>query len=186
MNLRCIQCGVGYKADNWSQKHSHFCTGCREARRRNRRRERYTELKDGVVTASPELEEYANLDDHLEDFLSGEDRKPSVAPDRQPVGWLSGYGSEDGRSTYVRDLREELDLLSIRAALDPWWGQNPHWCAPLHVDMPERMVGSACRELQGARNGYKRHLNAGESACDPCMKAQAEYFREYRKSRNPR
>jgi len=140
-------------------------------------------LRSRAGDINPELEHVPNLEDHIEDFVDADDRRARVVPDRQPVGWISPYGSEDGRSTYFRDLRDELDALTIRASLDPWWAENPHWCAPLHVDMPERVVGSKCGDAQGSQKGYQRHVRAGESACDPCLRAQAEYYRSYRAKR---
>lgn len=187
IRLACLQCGGAYIVRDWATGHAHFCPNCREARKRNYERRRYAEIKDGLLDIIPTLEEYvgASLDDHIEDFVDGEDTRPAIQEDRQPVGWLSPTGSNDGRSSYFREVRQICDVLAIRAARDPWWAANPHWCAPLHVELPEKPPAVACSDAKGSRAGYARHLRAGESACDDCLEAQAAYFREYRERRNP-
>lgn len=169
--LECIQCGTPYTVDVWARRHTHFCETCREGRARAQDRERKAELQQALQ----DLRARALLAE--EDAVS---LGPDVVPDRQPVGWIAPYGSEEGRSSYFRDLRIDLDRLSVIAAGHPWWSENPHWCAPLHVEMPTTSTVLECGDQRGTRAGYLRHRKANEMACAECSAANAEYMANYR------
>lgn len=175
MQTECLLCGSVYYTRDWYRRHTHFCASCRQGRRLDHKREVYAEM----ALAADRIQS-VSVDDEMIEYATRLGTSDRVVLDRQPEGWLTPQGSADGCSTFDPGLRGELHELSKRAAEHPWWPENPHWCAPLHVEMPEKPPVVACGGAKGTYSGYYRHVRARETACDSCRTALAEYFRTRR------
>jgi hypothetical protein len=62
----------------------------------------------------------------VDDFLKHERVLPTVM-DRQPSGYLTPAGSDEGRSTFFKDLAADLDYACKQVAKHEWWSENRHW-----------------------------------------------------------
>lgn len=125
--LPCYRCQAQFECK--PRNPSHFCEICRIKINREKARERQRQKLDRVQKMIASLPDSRSIvlrgqEDALVSAL--QDRITTVQ-DRQPEGWKSPSGSEDGRSTYFKELAGELDTLSAEAANDPWWEANPHW-----------------------------------------------------------
>jgi|SRR5690606_12020812 len=179
----CARCGEEYE-----RKGGYFCPSCRDARKRETDRrtkeKRRQEIREAIERVRDVIPTGMVVDwDLFADELASDpdDQVPAVV-DRQPVGWKSPRGSEDGRSTFFKDLAGELDWLERQANEHPWWAENPNWSIGLTDEgfesLEDRQYQPACGEQRGSYAGYKRHKRAGEMACPECSESYREYERE--------
>mgnify|MGYP001036398049 CR=1 FL=1 len=111
---------------------AHHCPGCRATINREKQRERnaaYRERAEIFHAALPEDVGVLPVRSAAAYFAALSSQ--TIVMDRQPAGWLSPGGSDDGRSTHFDDLTSHLDRLAEASANDPWWSQHPHWCVDL-------------------------------------------------------
>lgn len=188
MSVNCLRCSVQFERQRVSE---HFCRTCAEARAREirklRGRERYElgkELVDEYRKANPEW--VADIsEERLEEIgLATEHGDASLVLDKMPDGANSPAGPEEGRSTYFRDLADELDLLCYEAAHHEWWPANPHVFFAVHDPAKAAVynlgMGPKCGAQKGTPAGYMRHYRAGEMACPACAEAKNAKSREDR------
>jgi hypothetical protein len=127
VTVPCFLCGEPFNRQRIS---GHYCRACRESVRKrkdaaNKRRKR-DELKEALPKVVKEIRPELFV---LVNKLAEQEarKKVGLVPDRMPEGSSSSYGSDDGRSTYDKELSEDLDRLSWYSACHRWWIDNPHW-----------------------------------------------------------
>lgn len=186
-DLTCYRCGTAFTAHRFSR----LCRDCYLERKRELRAERDKQAKElqeimaeMTPTTIPSLSTCRK-----ELYRAGIE----LTRDRQPEGWLSRWGSNDGEST--RDASVRAALVASRARLrtdeeaQAWYAANPHWAVGIPgsetLAAAKPSNGLACGDARGTRKGWRRHQNDHEMPCPECQQANAEYMRDYRASRNP-
>jgi hypothetical protein len=176
----CARCGEEYERQG-----GYFCPSCRDARKREvdraRKEQRRNELWDAVQRVRYDVPKTVAVEwDKVIAEIAPEPEDPvPLVVDRQPVGWKSPRGSDDGRSTQYKDLANYLDWLEGEISRHPWWSENLNWSLALTDEgfesLEERHYQPACGDKRGSYAGYKRHRNAGELACPDCSEAKRLY-----------
>ena len=192
----CLWCGSVFEV---KRKRVPLCEPCRidknreqsRLRAREREEDRQILLSHVLPLVPKELHSraYAMVDEYL-DARSDENLPQEM---RMPPGYKSERGPWEGQSSFFADLRGQLKTLANEAAAHEWWAENPPEDVFFELgkienakeyfrELAERRAAqsAACGDAIGTHRGYQRHVRAGESACDPCTNAMAEYFREWR------
>ena len=193
----CLWCGAKFYV---RRKRVPLCHGCRVEKNREQQRirdrqraeERQFLLNAVLPKVPPEMHQraYELVDEYLD--ARSDDNLPQEM--RMPPGYKSERGPWEGQSSFFADLRGHLKTLANEAAQHPWWRENPpedvffelgriENAKQYFQELVEKRAAQStgCREAKGTRAGYDRHLRAGESPCDACTKAMAEYVKGWRK-----
>lgn len=180
--LACLRCGAPFAEKR--RGITHFCEGCRAARKHDSNREYFALTKarqtEVIVNARAEVipeareyfdaavrklgaEEWRRVLGPGEWVLTAEEYgKHGHGSTEQLATWMPLSGAKRpggpalGRSTYFGDLAVELDILEAEATRHPWWDENPHWC--FDVDSPSAL---SLNLAPGLTCGDKRGERAG-------------------------
>ncbi len=125
--IACFRCGEDFKRAKRGR--NPYVTRCPTCRRRGyRENSKKLMAKLRAETKDP----YAGQSQPMTliDFEACKDRNESglqIVEDRQPRHYLSPAGPDHGCSTFSKDLRNTLNMLSALAEKDTWWSENPYW-----------------------------------------------------------
>jgi hypothetical protein len=137
----CLRCDTQFERKRRGPV-SHYCQPCRRDRKREYDREYRLRADEAITELRTRLpdEIAVYLDDYRDVLDLDENETLPVAHDRMPPGSKSQLGSDDGRSTFFRDLAGRLDYLASEVTKhtcqdpeDPrdcprcFWDENPHW-----------------------------------------------------------
>ena len=126
LTMTCLDCGKPFTV---GRKRTHKCDDCRNKDWNSYQADRRKQIREGVWPALhsrlPE-EVSVNLATFVDEFVAAERFQPAVV-DRQPSGYLTPAGSDEGRSTFFKDLAADLDYACKQVAKHTWWIENPHW-----------------------------------------------------------
>lgn len=128
----CLLCTQPYTR---KQVNGHYCKPCQKEVRKRRNALNMRKVREELREALPRVvsEPGPGVFQKLDKAAEQEARDTrGLLPDRMPAGSQTPYGSDDGRSTYEKDLSEDLDRLSWYAACHRWWLDNPHWNVGLY------------------------------------------------------
>lgn len=128
--MTCLECKMTFIV---GRKPAHHCPACRKDQWNDYQADRRRQIKEGVWPAlHARLPEEISIEvsGMIDDFLRNERVLPTVM-DRQPTGYMSPAGSDEGRSTFFKDLAADLDYACKQVAKDTWWVENPHWAYQL-------------------------------------------------------
>lgn len=121
----CLECGRSFNLPR-AGKSPHICPACRREEFRAYQADRYKQIKEGVWDRIADPADVSLNFDQFAASVLKDDRLP-IATDRQPVGYLTPAGSDDGTSTFFKDLAADLEWSSKVVAKHEWWEQNGHW-----------------------------------------------------------
>lgn len=122
----CLECKKPFTS---GRKKTHICPACRNVQWNEYQTDRRRQIKEGVWPAL-----HARLPDEVsltvegmvDEFLKHE-RVLATVMDRQPSGYTTPAGSDEGRSTFFKDLAADLDYMGKQVAKHEWWSENIHW-----------------------------------------------------------
>lgn len=123
---RCVTCKTEFVLPR-AGKSPHLCPACRIKERAVYDAKRYQELKEGVWQRIADPAEVALTFDQFAEAVIKDERRLPISQDRQPVGYLTPAGSDEGRSTFFKDLAADLDYACKQVAKHEWWEENVHW-----------------------------------------------------------
>lgn len=151
--LPCHRCGQWFERKRRGRRTIH-CPTCREALARQKANNRYAAARRQVDGNPVVRAALRGVNDRERAYRAAATAlAPDCAvPDRMPSGSTTPLGSDDGRSTFFKDLAEELDGLAAAAVRHTcrdkadkfahhtkedcggcFWEKEPHWYVDLHL-----------------------------------------------------
>jgi len=133
--IPCLRCSEPFEGKRFGPSVK-YCAECRRLRKNEADRDRRQRVREDQALlhrVAESLREYVTPDmwQTIQDYIANVGAVPgsplSLVVDRMPAGTATHAGPDEGVSTTNPMLAQTLEGQRMRAIMDDWFVEHPHW-----------------------------------------------------------